>query len=267
LKAIYSPTVYRWQAGVQRVNLFQPEPAPGTNQVGGKQKPMPVVQKQDDSAGQKPTKDQTAEPIPGDQIKQKDETDVLDENEAQFLQKVSQHFTEQPADIDIDKLIKEKEELKKKVQIPQKEEVNVDTGPKPITSDQLPGSQTTTQVGGDIKPLTPDGVKNAESATFSPQAAPPAPPTQANVVVGQVIDDQGNIIDNTILEIKDDQGRPVRALKSNRLGHFMIVTPLVNGKYQIVSEKEGYKFNTITFEAKDAIIPPIAIEGQKTNEK
>jgi hypothetical protein len=104
--------------------------------------------------------------------------------------------------------------------------------------------------------------KGAVAAKFSQEAAPPSPPTKANIVVGQVMDAAGKIVDGAILEIKDEEGRPARALKTNKVGHFMIVTPLLNGKYEIITEKEGLEFGPITIEASGAMIPPIAIRAK-----
>jgi hypothetical protein len=94
------------------------------------------------------------------------------------------------------------------------------------------------------------------------EAAPPNPPTVANTVVGQIFDKEGKIVNGAILEIRDAAGRPVRALRSNMLGHFIIVTPLQNGAYEIIPEKEGLAFDTLTFEARGEIIPPIAIRAR-----
>ncbi len=105
----------------------------------------------------------------------------------------------------------------------------------------------------------------AFAAQFSPAAAPPMPPTQPNVIVGQVVDSEKNIIEGAILEIKDPMGRPVRALKTNKAGHFLIVTPLNKGTYKIEVEKEGYLFDPISVEAKGEIIPPIAIQAKAKN--
>ncbi|MEK7120997.1 MAG: hypothetical protein AAB840_02800, partial [Patescibacteria group bacterium] len=66
-----------------------------------------------------------------------------------------------------------------------------------------------------------------------------------------------------ILEVKDGEGRPVRALKTNRAGHFLIVTPLVSGKYQLLTEKNGFVFEPISFEANGAAIAPIAIKASR----
>ncbi len=65
------------------------------------------------------------------------------------------------------------------------------------------------------------------------------------------------------MEIRDIGGRPVRAVKTNKLGHFLIVTPLQNGRYEIVTEKEGYKFDNVSFQAQGEIIPPIAIKARE----
>lgn len=103
----------------------------------------------------------------------------------------------------------------------------------------------------------------SKEAEFSIDAAPPSPSIVVNTVVGQVIDENRKIIENAILEIKDTGGRPVRALRSNKAGHFIIVTPLSNGRYEITTEKDGYTFEPVSFETEGKIIPPIAIKGVK----
>lgn len=104
---------------------------------------------------------------------------------------------------------------------------------------------------------------STKQAIFSVDAAPPNPPTYPNVVVGQVVDDTRRIVEGAIMEIRDESGRPVRAIRSNKLGHFVTVTPLDPGKYQIATEKDGYQFYPVSFEATGALIPPILVEGKK----
>ena len=77
------------------------------------------------------------------------------------------------------------------------------------------------------------------------------------------MDQDRKIIEGAILEIKDSNGRPVRALKSNKAGHFIIVTPLQNGKYEVTIEKDGFVFEPVSFDAKGEMIPAIAIKGIK----
>lgn len=102
----------------------------------------------------------------------------------------------------------------------------------------------------------------AQQARFSQHAAPPEPPTQPNTIVGQVLDPEGRIVEGAILEVKDQSGRPVRALKTNKAGHFMVVTPLLPGTYQIITEKEGLSFDPVEFLAENKVIGPIAVKAK-----
>lgn len=104
--------------------------------------------------------------------------------------------------------------------------------------------------------------QNVAQAQFSESAAPPMPPTQPNTISGQVMDANGRIIDSVILEIKDAAGRPVRAVKTNKLGHFFIVTPMADGTYEILAEKDGYTFDPIQFAANGNMIAPMAIRAK-----
>lgn len=107
-----------------------------------------------------------------------------------------------------------------------------------------------------------DEFVSTREAIFSIDAAPPNPPTMPNVVVGQVVDEQRKIVEGAIMEIRDEAGRPVRALRSNKVGHFVTVTPLDSGRYQIATEKDGYQFSPVSFEAAGNLIPPILVQGK-----
>ena len=104
--------------------------------------------------------------------------------------------------------------------------------------------------------------KTAVEAKINPALLIPAPPTRPNIIVGMVLDNEGKIVEGAILEIRNAQGLPVRALKTNRLGQFMIVTSLANGPYEIEVEKEGSRFDIIKIEAKGEIIKPIEIRAK-----
>jgi hypothetical protein len=152
----------------------------------------------------------------------------------------------------------------KKLVIPQVPPLQVEKSQTPV-----PGAPTPTATPLDIKPesvyqILPNQPVQVGSAPqkFSPEAEPPATPTQPNIIVGQVMDPQGKILEGAILEIKDMQGRPVRALKSNRVGHFFIVTPLTNGEYQLSCEKDGQEFETINIFADGKIIEPVAVKSK-----
>jgi hypothetical protein len=108
-----------------------------------------------------------------------------------------------------------------------------------------------------------DEMISTKQAIFSVDAAPPNPPTQPNVVVGQIVDQDRKIVEGAIMEIRDSMGRPVRALRSNKVGHFIIVTQLDNGHYEIITEKDGYEFTPVSFDASGVLIPPILVQGKR----
>ena len=70
------------------------------------------------------------------------------------------------------------------------------------------------------------------------------------------------LVEGAILEIRNSQGIPVRALKTNKLGQFQIATSLDNDIYEIEVEKEGLSFDIIKIEAKGEIIAPIEIRAK-----
>jgi len=119
---------------------------------------------------------------------------------------------------------------------------------------------TTTQVA---PTMAGNEMISTKQAIFSVDAAPPNPPTQPNVVVGQVVDQDRKIVEGAIMEIRDSMGRPIRALRSNRVGHFITVTQLDNGHYEIITEKDGYEFSAASFDANGNLIPPILVQGKR----
>jgi hypothetical protein len=96
-------------------------------------------------------------------------------------------------------------------------------------------------------------------AKFVPQAIIPATPTLSNLLVGFVHTPDGKIVENAILEVRDPDGNPVRAFKTNKLGQFRSATPLSSGSYEIETEKEGFRFDIIKVELKGEILSPIEI--------
>lgn len=115
-----------------------------------------------------------------------------------------------------------------------------------------------------IAPVFSEGKTSTTTtqARFSLDASPPNPPSYPNVIVGQVMDSTGKIVDGAILEIRESGGPPVRALRTNKVGHFMTVTPLRDGYYEIDTEKEGLSFDVIKIQAKGEIIPPILVKAK-----
>lgn len=238
-KSIYSPTIYIWKREPY-ISYFEEE-ATGS-------KPQEVGKKVFPSVPTIPTVSKVAF-LP-----------KLEEAENSFLSRLSGLF------------IKPKEPVP---ETPKAFETQIAPPPAPI---KIPAIQSAgfpktnvpfepAKVGvGPTLPLsgiTRQRPQAGREAQFSLSAAPPSPPSSPNLVVGQVVSSEGKIIENAIIEIRDAQGHPVRALKSNKVGHFMIVTPLANGRYQMIIEKEGYDFEPVFFDAGGNIIPPIAIYAKR----
>ncbi len=92
---------------------------------------------------------------------------------------------------------------------------------------------------------------------MAPQAA-----NSPNVIVGLIRDQSGLLLTDVVIIVKDPDGEPVRALKSNKVGQFAISTPLPNGTYTIDLEKDGYKFDTIQINLDGQIFAPIEIKSR-----
>ncbi|OGM03995.1 hypothetical protein A2715_03860 [Candidatus Woesebacteria bacterium RIFCSPHIGHO2_01_FULL_39_32] len=238
IKSIYSPTLYVWRKGQKKQNFFSPEPGTTETQISIPRESTPVM-------------------TPAPELKN------LEEKESAFLSSVTQQLASvqgiSPQSVTLPEPPSQEEKVPASpiITVSQEEKARINETPE-ATPQPTNISTLTPSVGKKI-----EGVQVAQ---FSQEAAPPSPPTKPNVIVGQVVDPSGGIIEAAILEIRDSEGRPVRALKSNKLGHFMIVTPLLNGMYEIITEKEGYTFEPITLEAKGEIIPPIAIWSKKQSE-
>ncbi len=100
------------------------------------------------------------------------------------------------------------------------------------------------------------------TATATYGAIPmPDKPDVPNVVVGMVINNEGKIIEEAIVEIQDYNGNPSRVLKTNSLGQFRTTTPLTNGKYLIITEKEGSQFDRINIEIEGKTLDPVIIKS------
>ncbi len=152
-----------------------------------------------------------------------------------------------------------------KFTIPQTPVISIPHTSKPVAVDPMPSDATrAAAISNTAQPvIMGNEIISTKQAIFSVDAAPPSPPTYPNVVVGQVVDQDRKIVEGVIMEIRDSAGRPIRALRSNKAGHFITVTQLDNGHYEIITEKDGYEFETVGFDATGSIIPPILVQGKR----
>ena len=82
-----------------------------------------------------------------------------------------------------------------------------------------------------------------------------------NLIAGIVKDARGNVLPNILIEIKDKDGNPVRAFKTNGLGQFVSATRLLNGTYHIELEdpRTQHKFDIIEIVANGTMLDPLEI--------
>ncbi len=90
-----------------------------------------------------------------------------------------------------------------------------------------------------------------------------------NVIIGIVKDARGNMLPNILAEVKDKDGTPVRAFKTNPLGQFASATPLPDGEYMLELEdpKKQHAFDIITINPKGEIMQPIEIISHDAREE
>lgn len=261
-KSIYSPTIFVYKKRVGAPSYFAPEgTVPPTELAPTVKTPQPAAKVEEIVA-------EETQKLSGTVFVSEEEAHVLDKlekKEKSLLSKFTTLFTTTPT-----KMV-HTSPSETTVKLPEPITISIDenTGEQKV---EIPEKENEDDLKDFVRPVAPFGTSlitkaQSQAATFSDLAAPPMPPTLPNVIVGQVLDTEGKILEGAILEIRDDQGRAVRALRSNKLGHFLIVTPLLPGKYQLVTEKEDFTFNVIHFEAKGDIIEPIEIKAVGNTEE
>jgi len=111
--------------------------------------------------------------------------------------------------------------------------------------------------------VKPAGQKVAATSPQFVDIPLPAMPTIPNVVSGLVLSDEGKIVEGAIVEIQDTEGSPIRAMRTNALGQFQTATPLPNGQYLLLVEKDPLSFEAIKIIAANNIMPPLQIVAKK----
>lgn len=94
-------------------------------------------------------------------------------------------------------------------------------------------------------------------------------PDFPNLITGTTKDSRGNALSNILIEVRDKDGNPVRAFKTNGVGRFASATPLASGTYTVEFEdpKAQNKFEKITVNITNKIVPPIEAISTDTREE
>jgi hypothetical protein len=108
---------------------------------------------------------------------------------------------------------------------------------------------------------TMDVLTTPMPAVFNKDLPFPSLPTQNNILIGMVHNQQHAIVPGAIVEILDSEHNTVRAMKTNNLGQFYISTALKPGSYFVATEKDDLRFPTYVVEANNSVLLPIDISA------
>lgn len=131
-------------------------------------------------------------------------------------------------------------------------------------ADQTPQAATATPESAFSEAVNVVQAETSADASIVPvvfnRALPfPSLPTQPDILIGMVYDAAGSILPNAILEILNEQGNTVRALRTNSLGQFYTSTPLPSGNYIIEVEIDGHVFPRFSLQTQNTVLDPIEI--------
>lgn len=110
-----------------------------------------------------------------------------------------------------------------------------------------------------VKIITPEGAVKAGLPRLT---------TFPNVVTGITRDSDSNLLPGVLVTVRDKDGVPLRALKTNRLGQFGASTPLANGTYfvEIEDPRTRYTFDRVQITLNGSIVPALEIIAKSQKE-
>jgi len=269
IKSIYSPTRFLWKKTPQQPKFLQtptvkknPTPVQSTN-------PNQTQQTQNLKSYLKSLPNQPIPNSPDSQFKAEENTKLKSItklfNTIKPVQEPNPQTPQQPNSDPSDKEKSVKIKVRK-LKTPPPNYSSTHTDPNLPNLPGQPKSQTKTNSPANITPIASLASQQHQTTTHDAVVNPklPFPPTPSipNVIVGMTLDQNRNILDGSIIEIRDQTGHPVRALKSNKLGQFFIATPLPNGTYELETEKSGYNFNLVKLNLNGQIIKPIELKAK-----
>lgn len=192
-----------------------------------------------------------------------------------------------PSPVMVDKLPEIKIETKKQDEINQQEEISSlekelqnTLSQKQALEQELMNLKQ--QLESQKQTVTPEPETQAPSEQPKPTSSPvrkvmasknapslsPFLTDTPNLITGIVKDPRGNILPNILVEVKDLDGNPTRAFKTNKLGQFASATPLTNGIYTIIFEDPENKqsFDTIELTVDNTILPVLEVTSVDARE-
>ncbi len=81
-----------------------------------------------------------------------------------------------------------------------------------------------------------------------------------NQIFGLVINESGQAVTQALIEIQNQSGESLRIIKSDQSGNFIVNTPLENGHYLVLAEKDTYKYPPLQIELRGEVLNPLVIK-------
>ncbi|MFH0863785.1 MAG: PrgI family protein [Candidatus Gottesmanbacteria bacterium] len=107
------------------------------------------------------------------------------------------------------------------------------------------------------------------SSTVAPKVGMPSITEVKNAPSGIVKAPKGSVLPGIIVEIRNQEGTPVRALKSGKLGQFSVSTPLPNGVYTLHLEdpQKNFYFDILEITLRGNPMAPLEIFGKTEKDR
>lgn len=145
------------------------------------------------------------------------------------------------------------------IEIPEYQTVSID--PAAPENQQLDAQSAHAEERAYVEAQQSVGVTATESVLHNQDLPFPEPPDIPNKLVGMVLSPTNDLINDAIVEIQMADGRVARAVKTNALGQFYVTTPLENGEYNILVDKDGFAFTPQQLVLQGDLVPPIEIRS------
>lgn len=243
-------------SGLQQAGVAQPQPMvnPGF-QAATPQPPKPVIKQEPKKTEPVQAQQQQATAPTQQEEALVKETAQLKDELAKARQEEQQQKTSPQAAAAHQKVLELEQELQNVSSQKALLENQIQELQKKLTQQQ--------QVFTPTQAVPQQATKNVRTVSFAmaKSAGMPLAIEAPNVINGIIKDPRNNPLPNILVEIKDKEGNPVRAFKTNGLGQFASATPLLSNTYTIEFEdpKGIQKFDTIQIEAKGEPIPPLEV--------
>ncbi len=111
-------------------------------------------------------------------------------------------------------------------------------------------------------PAAPVFNGSAQQASYNQDLPFPNKPSRPNQLVGMTLSASNNLISGARIEIQNERGSTITAVKSNALGQFFITQSLPSGTYFIKTRHDNYEFNPLRIDLKNEIVEPLEIRAE-----